>query len=349
MNPQKIPPRWVSTLSAIVLAASTPELAYAHHSPSNYDMAAEIVLFGQVSGYEWANPHVYIFIESLNADGTRERWEIEGAAAAMMRRRGWTAESLAVGDAVAVMGNPGRNGRRILRLIELSTESGVELSNRPLDFDPPGREISSAPSLEGTWVAEGRGRAWLVFTNPEHFPLTTKGRTALQTFDEARDTDASDCVPYSVPMMMLLPDVKSIEILPDLVRIRGELDDTVRTIHMDASSHDGALPTHFGHSIGRWEDDTLVIDTAAYLPRTQGLATGLASSSQKHTVERLTLNADGRSFTYSVTEEDSELLEKAVSGEMIFHYRPDLTFTGRKCDSDSAGRFLESDAGAVGD
>ena len=348
MSRQNIVFRYLSAFSAIFVAASTAGVAHGHHSPSSYDPAAEVVVSGVVSNYEWANPHVYIFLETPTDGGNRERWRIEGAAPAMMRRRGWTSESLSIGDAVTVRGNPGRNGRRIIRLIGLSTEDGVELSNRALQFDAPSEKISSTTSLAGIWVAEGRGSAWRVFTNPKSLPLTSRGLTALGEFDE-RDSNGIHCIPYTVPMMMLLPDVKSIEILPGVVRIRGEFDDTVRTIDMNASSHDRAAPSYLGHSIGRWEGDTLVIDTAAYLPHAQGIATGLASSPLKHTVERLSLDADGLSFTYSVFLEDAEQLASPVSGEMIYHYRPDLSFAGLKCDPDNARRFLETEPGRVRD
>jgi hypothetical protein len=143
-------------------------------------------------------------------------------------------------------------------------------------------------------------------------------------------------------MMMLLADIKSIEIEPELVRIRGEFDGAVRTIHMDVATHAGAAPSYLGHSTGRWDDGTLVIDTAAYLPHPQGLATGLPSSALKHTIERLSPNPDGLSFVYSVVVEDPQQLEEPVSGTMTYHYRPDLDYQQIDCTIDNARRFLSS-------
>lgn len=323
---------------AIVALAHSAALA--HHSPSAFDLRSEVTISGVVSDYEWANPHVYIYIESTNDAGAAKVWEIEGSPLSMMRRRGWTVETLSAGDRVTVTGNPGRSAEeRVLRLTSLVKADGEAVANEEYAFEPAVR-VTQTEGLAGIWIAEGQGAAWRLFTNPRTLPLTERGAEAARNFDESRDSNGIECIPFSIPMAMLLPDVKSIEIGADAIRIRGEFDAIVRTIHMDTDSHDGAQPSYLGHSIGRWEDETLVVDTTRFLPHSQGNATRLASGPLKHVVERFRPAPDKVSFIYSVMVEDPEYLTGRVEGDMRYHYRPDLEYSAVECSLDNARRFL---------
>lgn len=326
---------------ALMLAMVLIETTHAHHSPSSFDLASEVTVSGVVTKYEWSNPHVYIHLTTTESDGTERRWEIEGSAISMMRRRGWSSTTLSAGDNIRVTGNPGRDEAAIIRLRGLRLEDGTVIENAEGLFDAPSSSIEPTTSLSGIWVAEGGGRAWQLFTNPRLLPLTSTGMETASQYDETRDSHAIDCIPNTIPMMMLLTDIKSIEIEEGIIRIRSEYDASTRTIFLDRSSHARASPDHLGHSIGRWEDETLVIDTAAYLPHSQGIATGLRSSVGKHTIEKIRLNDDGLSFSYSVEVEDPEILKEPVSGSMLYHYRPDLEYAETACSLESARRFLE--------
>ncbi|MES2606142.1 MAG: hypothetical protein V4603_14500 [Pseudomonadota bacterium] len=62
-----------------------------------------------------------------------------------------------------------------------------------------------------------------------------------------------------------------------------------REIHMDGREHpEDVNPTYFGHSVGHWEGDTLVIDTVGYNEKTWIDFNGHMHSDQLHTVERIT-------------------------------------------------------------
>ncbi|MDR2216088.1 MAG: hypothetical protein LBE59_09645 [Nevskiaceae bacterium] len=61
-----------------------------------------------------------------------------------------------------------------------------------------------------------------------------------------------------------------------------------REIHMDGREHPKQLnPTYFGHSVGHWEGDTLVVDTVGYNEKTWVDFSGLMHTEQLHTVERI--------------------------------------------------------------
>lgn len=60
-----------------------------------------------------------------------------------------------------------------------------------------------------------------------------------------------------------------------------------REIHMDGREHpEGVNPTYFGHSVGHWEGDTLVVDTVGYNEKTWIDYNGHMHTEQLHTIER---------------------------------------------------------------
>ncbi len=94
-----------------------------------------------------------------------------------------------------------------------------------------------------------------------------------------------------------------------------------------------------GHSIGRWDGGTLVVDTARFTPHRLGNGAGLPSGAGKHLVERFALNAEG-GLTYSFELEDPEYLKERVTGTSQWLYRPDVEYVATPCDRDNARRFL---------
>ena len=80
-----------------------------------------------------------------------------------------------------------------------------------------------------------------------------------------------------------------------------------REIHMDGRPHpkgDALNPTYFGHSVGRWEGDTLVVDTVGYNEKTWLDYAGHMHTEQLHTLERIT-RRDRDTLHYEVTMTDS--------------------------------------------
>jgi hypothetical protein len=79
-----------------------------------------------------------------------------------------------------------------------------------------------------------------------------------------------------------------------------------REIFMDGRAHPTGSklnPTYFGHSVGRWEGDTLVIDTVGYNERTWLGFNGYLHTDQLHTIERIT-RPDNDTLHYEVTIDD---------------------------------------------
>src|SRR5437867_4646908 len=91
----------------VFVALATPSLA--HHSAAAYDTQKEARLSGTIAQYRFGNPHVYMILEVKKPDGTTNPVEVEAGAASVLNPLGFKKDSLAVGDVVTVVGNPGRD------------------------------------------------------------------------------------------------------------------------------------------------------------------------------------------------------------------------------------------------
>lgn len=83
----------------------------AHHSfAAEFDANAPFELTGTVTKIEWANPHTFFYIDLQNAAGEYENWAMEMGSPNGLMRRGWTRNTLAIGDVVTVTGSRAKDG-----------------------------------------------------------------------------------------------------------------------------------------------------------------------------------------------------------------------------------------------
>ena len=83
---------------------------WTHHSHGNYDLTQYRNLEGTVTEVHWINPHTWIYLEVAAPDGTATVWTLEGGGINALTRRGWTEDSIQVGDNIAVRCHPLRGG-----------------------------------------------------------------------------------------------------------------------------------------------------------------------------------------------------------------------------------------------
>ena len=102
------------TIAAATLA--TGSLAFsmqgsAHHSfAAEFDADSPIELTGIVTSVKWTNPHTFFYIDVENESGDWENWALELGSPNGLMRRGWTRNSLKIGDTVSVTGSRARDG-----------------------------------------------------------------------------------------------------------------------------------------------------------------------------------------------------------------------------------------------
>lgn len=154
----------------------------------------------------------------------------------------------------------------------------------------------ATPDISGTyWATEYHPK--LVIVGGGAAPLNADGQKAYAMnqagIKDGSITDAARkfCVPDGIPRTMASPyPFEIIQAPPGQVTIVHELNHQIRVIAMDKPlpSYDELVPYPFynGHSVGRWEGDTLVVQTAGFNEKTFLDATGLPHDDMLVTTER---------------------------------------------------------------
>jgi hypothetical protein len=323
-------------LAATAILCGAP--ASAHHSVAMFDQTQEILIEGTVARFDWVNPHMYLIVETTGPDGKPALIEGEGLGITQALVDGLDRDALKPGTPVVMRANPNRGGwGKQVRIQDVTTQDGeihpFYAANRRT------RVLTPAASLEGHW-APARAALGAAFGAMAQWPVTPAGRAAQATL-------AVDgiCSPEPAPVLSILDELRTIEVGEDevLLRFDNTGDHVVRTVHMVAAHPAGVQPSPQGHSIGRWEGQTLVIDTIAFAPDGSGIALNVPASPGKHTVERLTLTEDKLRLRYEITVEDPVYLSAPATLTQQWDHRPDLEFSQNTgaCDPDVARRYKE--------
>ena len=115
-------------VSAGLLMAAVLPLAAHHSFSAEFDSSKPITLEGKVVEMEWVNPHSWLTIDVPKADGTVERWHIEGGSPSVLLRLGWNRNSLPAGTRIKVVAFQAKDG-------------ALRASSRDIEF-PDGRKMN---------------------------------------------------------------------------------------------------------------------------------------------------------------------------------------------------------------
>jgi hypothetical protein len=325
-----------SPLFAAIALLCAP--ASAHHSQSMFDTSKEILVEGKVARFDWVNPHMYIVVETTGPDGKPALVEGEGVGITQALVDGLDRDALKPGTPVVMRANPNRGGwGKQVRVMDITTQDGEVHPFYAANTRT--RVLTPANSLEGHW-APSRAMLGAGFGAMARWPVTPEARAA-----QAQLIADGLCYVEPVPFLSVLDELRTIELGDQEVVMRfdntGDL--VVRTIHMGAEHPANLQPSLHGHSIGRWEGDTLVIDTIGYDANPSGLGMNTPSSTKKHTVERLTLGADKVRLRYEISVEDPTYLTGPASLTQQWDHRPDLEFSQDTsgCDAEVARRYKD--------
>lgn len=120
---------WVIGCAA---GAATVSAAAHHAFTAQYDSEQPISVTGIVMKIEWLNPHAYFFIDVTDArTGEVVTWAAEMGSPVVLMRRGWTRNSMEIGDEVAVEGLRARDGSHSLNAQSVVlTSTGQRLFTR---------------------------------------------------------------------------------------------------------------------------------------------------------------------------------------------------------------------------
>jgi hypothetical protein len=181
----------------------------------------------------------------------------------------------------------------------------VAAAEAPFDADinppPTARDwadLAKLPDWSGVWLPDPKHRNFAFGSLPPKWtPAAAAYIAGQQALDKAGEPNNLyvNCLPEGMPSFIIMTRNSS-EFLftPGRVTILNEFDgNRLRRVYTDGRPHPAdPEPTFNGHSIGHWEGDVLVVDTAAILPQTFlpiGQSVGIPNNGGLHIVERIRL------------------------------------------------------------
>lgn len=183
---------------------------------------------------------------------------------------------------------------------------GAEPAAAPAPRRADGRVLlgGAGPDEKGVWTPIGIGEP---LVDLDDVPFRGWARAEYDARLKTRMEPHTRCKPSGAARQFQTPYGVEIDEFPQLKRIY--IFDvggphTFRTVYMDGRSHPkDFIPTYYGHSIGWWDGDTLVIDTVGYNEGFWLDRRGLPHTRALHTIERLT-RLDATTMKYEMTVDD---------------------------------------------
>lgn len=167
--------------------------------------------------------------------------------------------------------------------------------------------------------------------------LSERALEEIENYDyQAELSRENTCVPPSAAFYMQAPFPMEVHAGRDLIVLEMEYFDMFRVIFLDGRGHPPADAPHSksGHSVGRWEGDTLLVDTTHLSPGTFA-NNGFSHSTQMRMIERFRLGPDGDTLWLTQLYEDPDTFEgraarymawTRVPGEYIYPYECDPSY-----------------------
>lgn len=324
------------------LAAATALLcapAHAHHSMAMFDQSKVEVITGTVVRLDWTNPHMYLTVETKGPDGKTVLIEGEGVGVTQANVDGLKREDLKPGTPVVVRINPNRGGwGKQVRILDATTQDGEVHPFYAANTRT--RTLTPATSIAGHW-APNRAATGAAFGAMAAFPINAAAKAV-----QAQDLGNALCYAEPIPFGAVLDELRTIEVGKNEVVMKFDNtgDRYERIVHMTDTHPANVEPTQQGHSIGRWDGDTLVVDTIAFAPDRSGLGVSVPSSPAKHTVERFALSPDKTRLRYEITVEDPTYLTAPAKMAQQWEHRPDLEFSQDpgSCEEGAREKYKEA-------
>jgi len=279
-------------------------LASAHHSfQATFKSDAQISIEGVVTEFRFKNPHVLVFLDVVNEDGSVTNWMSEGSAATSKRRNGWDKNTIQAGQRLRITGDSTHDGSPMvsMEMVEfLDAETGAVVSTLGEDQPPPGSNANAAPvpvvvvplkladgrpNFTGAW---DRIRAAPYGGKPESLdgvpPFSAAGEATQAAYNRADDPQIFCEPPGVVRQAGFTPHPVRITQYEDRVVLDYEEYGGRRVVYLGDEPVAPGEKSHLGDSVARYEGDTLIIETRNLLSN-PSQPWGYVMSDQASTVE----------------------------------------------------------------
>ena len=219
-----------------------------------------------------------------------------------------------------------------------------------INMTGPVPKVNGKPDLSGIWQVQGDPRApnglfglgeslnsryfrdILSDFKPEERPLTPLGVERLRQHTQPGAFNPTlNCLPDGVPHGDLLPEPFKIMHTPGVIVMLYEVETTFRQIFMDGRKLPADMsPTWQGYSVGRWDGDTLVIDSAGFNDRSWLDARGTPRSTDMRIEERFHRRDYGH-MDLTITITDPQIFTKPISFSVVEELLPDTDLLEHYC------------------
>ena len=198
---------------------------------------------------------------------------------------------------------------------------------------------AAGPDISGVWWATTYSPKIQIVGGGD-LPYTAAGKAAYDKniaalkSGELIDAARRFCVPDGVPRVLATPYPLEIIQTPGQTTMIYELNHAIRVVAMDKPlPKDEELipyPYYDGHSVGHWEGDTLVLETAGFNDKTFLDATGAPHSDAMKTVERIR-KTGANQLEDVVTVHDPDMFTRDWSARFVYNLRNDIRLQDYVC------------------
>ena len=185
---------------------------------------------------------------------------------------------------------------------------------------------ASVPDFSGVWSARDSADTFSAKDPPMQAWAESRFKTVRPGYgpnaSALSDDPLLDCLPPGVPRILLIPFPMQIVQVSGEVIMLFEYDHYVRHIYTDRREHPKNLePTWMGDSVGKWEGDTLVVDTVGLSDKSWLDQVGHPHSNALHVVERIR-RVDHETLQDDLTFDDPKAYTGPWTGRRVFRLRP---------------------------
>lgn len=202
--------------------------------------------------------------------------------------------------------------RRVLRVARIFILSGLFAGVCSADGD-----------LSGYWTLDLKRSEIGI----DRAVLTPAAQDRLRNFNPAKHDPTRVCMPYGMPRVMTALGAFPMEIVQTGAQVTMIFDahDEVRRVMLsrEAPNRDELAPSWLGSATGKWDGDTLVVETIGITDQGLVTDTGVAHSGDLHVVERLR-RIDADTLTNEMTLRDAQAFVKPVTRTLIYKRVPEL-------------------------
>jgi hypothetical protein len=190
------------------------------------------------------------------------------------------------------------------------------------------------PGARGTPESLAEDAVRAAWTRPSAVPLTEAGKRAAQGFDPSSDDNPRlRCEPTNILFDWGFETFTN-RITQDenAIRIQYGAPGIDRTIHLNETAHPAHVePSVTGHSIGRWENDVLIVDTVGFRPGILSADAYTMHSGELRIVERFTLDRERNALRREYVATDPLYFAGEFRGADVV-YRADLPYEAPSCN-----------------